>query len=103
VWLLNPVGFPFALTTLIGGLVLVAGARLPWLGYFGAVFLAFAVGVAVFNDLIPEHDIHLAQIREGCRSHPTDLLNGALITAFALTYLLLGYRASRSKRARQVA
>jgi hypothetical protein len=98
VWLLNPVGFPSALTILIGGLILLAMAkarRFQWFGYVVSAFLVLIAAIAVSADLIPQHDIYLAQIREGCRSYRTDLMNVALFLAFALMYAWQGYRIRR--------
>jgi len=95
VWLLNPVGLPIAVTILVSGLVLVAVARLRWFGYLGSAFLVLNAAVLVFADLVPEHDIYLAQIREGCRSYRTDLMDVGLMTIFAVAYGWLGHRAKR--------
>jgi hypothetical protein len=95
IWLLNPVGMPIAFIFLICGLVIVATTRLWWLGYVGSALLVANALALVFFDLIPEHEIYLAQIREGCRSYRTDLVNVGLMTIFAVAYGWLGHRAKR--------
>jgi len=92
VWLLNPVGFPIGLTLLICGLALVAVTRNRWIGIVGAVLLLLYASALVFADLVPQHYVYIAQIREGCRSYRTDLMDLALIATFALAYVWLGHR-----------
>jgi hypothetical protein len=94
VWLLNPVGgVPFTSLILVAGLF-IAG-RYRWVGYLGSAILVAFAAVLAFADLIPEHDIYLMQVREGCRSHRADLMNLGLMTAFAVAYTWFGYRAHR--------
>jgi hypothetical protein len=98
VWLLNPVGFPLGLTNLVGGLILLAVVRVQWLQWFGygvSALLVLGNISLVLADLIPQHDIYLAQIREGCRSYRTDLMSMGLTLAFAVIYAWLGYRVRR--------
>ena len=91
VWLLNPNGFPIGLAILIGGLVLVVATKLRWFAYLVSAFLVFSAGGIVFADLVPGHDIYLAQIREGCRSYQTDLMDVGLIITFGFAYAWLGH------------
>src|SRR5262245_2146813 len=67
VWLLNEGGFPIDLTILLAGLVLLMVARVRWVGYVVSAVLLFVAAVTVFADLVPQHDSHLMEIREGCR------------------------------------
>lgn len=98
VWLLNPLGgTPFTLLILTAGLFLAR--TFSWVGYLGSAALVSFAAALVFFDVIPEHDIYLMQIREGCRSHRTDLMDLGLIAAFAFAYTWLGYRAQSSRRA----
>jgi hypothetical protein len=95
VWLLNPVGFPFGLIFLAGTLILLAVVRIQWfqwLGYFVAALLLLGTFLLIVADLIPQHDIYMAQIREGCRSYRTDLMNVAVSVPLAAFYAWLGYR-----------
>src|SRR5205807_5307361 len=93
IWLLNPVGFPLGLALLICGVVAVAIVGRRSIGYLGAALLMSIAAAGVFADLVSEHDIYLAQIREACRSYQTDLMDVALITAFAFGCGWVGYRA----------
>ncbi|HKY88250.1 MAG TPA: hypothetical protein VJL90_15945 [Pseudorhodoplanes sp.] len=97
VWLLNPVGgIPYTLLILILGLLLAK--RFRWIGYVAAFMLAANAAILIFADLVPEHDIYLMQIREGCRSYRTDLMNLGLISIFVIAYAWFGYRAARDAR-----
>ena len=97
VWLLNPLGFPFGLSALVTGLVMIAALRRPWLAYAGSMMLALYLASIAFADLIPEHEIYLAQIREGCRAYRTDLLDVGIVFVFAAMYLWIGRRIGRSR------
>jgi hypothetical protein len=98
VWLLNPVGFPYALTGLVAGLIPLLIVKAPWLQWLGFAVSAVLVVIAVIvvtGDLIPQHDIYLAQVREGCRSNRTDLMNVGLMLAIGVSYAWMGYRLRR--------
>jgi hypothetical protein len=96
VWLLNPVGFPVGLTILLAGLVLVAAVRSRWLGYSASGLVVLVGATLIFVHLMPEHDIYLASIKEGCRSYLTDVIDVALLLSFACAYAWLGHRRSGS-------
>ena len=96
VWILNPVGWPIGSAVVIGGLFLAG--RLRWVGYLGASVLMLAAIALLFADLIPQHDIYLAEIREGCRSLRTDLMDLGFLIVAAAAYGFLGYRAGRKSR-----
>jgi hypothetical protein len=92
VWLLNPVGFPTGLVLLLGGLALLLILGLRWIGCLGSALLLFAATMMVSFDLIPQHEIYLAAVREGCRSYRTDLMNVGLYVALAAAYAWLAHR-----------
>jgi hypothetical protein len=64
----------------------------------GPVWILLAAIALLFADLIPQHDIYLAEIREGCRSLRTDLMDLGFLIVAAAAYGFLGYRAGRKSR-----
>jgi hypothetical protein len=96
VWLLNPVGFPFALVVLIGWLVLAGMSKSVWPGIIGAALLSLPVALGVADALTPDteaSDMWLAMLKEGCVSTRTQLMGTGVAAVFALAYALLGLRA----------
>ncbi len=94
VWLLNPVGFPFGMTILLVALVLVARAKRSWPGYVAAALAVASAASLALVDVIPDHDIYRMQVREGCRSFRTDVMQIALLVSFALAFGWLGFRSA---------
>ena len=92
VWLLNPVGFPFGLSFLIASLVLVAVLRSRMLALVLIALTASSIAVAVTVDLIPQHEIYLMQVSEGCRSLATDWMDVGVLSAFAAALFWLARR-----------
>jgi hypothetical protein len=102
VWFLNPTGFPTGLTILIGFLLVVTIAKRRWLAYLMSSVVIIAAAIAIFADLLPQHAIYLAQLREGCRSLPTDLLDVGILILFALLYVWMGHRGDLQPSLEQV-
>ena len=94
VWMLNPVGFPIGLTILIATLALLVITKSDWSAYVAAG-LAMSFAALGIWDMIEDHFVYQAEIREGCRSIRTDIMQFALLTAFAAAYGWLGYRLSK--------
>src|SRR5713101_4537489 len=84
VWLLNPVGFLIGLTALVGAVALVVVTRQRWLGYVASGLLALVI-VGDLSDIISLHEVYRYELKEGCRSVPTDLFDIGLLTTFAVT------------------
>ena len=96
VWLLNPTGFPWGLAVLTGGLILAGVAKGSLPAFTGAAFVWLYVVMGVASALVPDKDANamwLAMQSEGCVSTRTELMNTGVLAAFALAYMILGFRA----------
>jgi hypothetical protein len=105
VWLLNPVGFPYALLFFLGLLVLLVITRfrwLRWLAYAVSSFLVLGAALLLFADLIPQHEIYLMQVQEGCRSYRTDLMGLVVSLALAACFIWLGHRSKQGAAKTQI-
>ena len=96
VWILNPAGFPSGIVffTLMVLLVLATKSRVV-----GILAAALAISYAAIHilDVVENHPVYRAMIREGCRSIPTDLIQIAIFTTFAALVSWLGVRLSKKK------
>jgi hypothetical protein len=95
VWLFNPIGWPTGLTLIVVGFGLAAIFKSRWLAYLISALLASGAVLAGL-DLIQRHDVYLSEIREGCRSVPTDLMDAAILLVLAAVFALFGYRMVRT-------
>ncbi len=95
VWLLNPPGFPFGAMMLVSALLVVFVTRKAMLAYIAAGLALLSGMVILAADVIPQHDVYLSELREGCRSVRTDLADVAILAAFVLVCASLGLRFRR--------
>ncbi|WP_159079845.1 hypothetical protein [Methyloceanibacter sp. wino2] len=90
----NPIGFPITLSLLAIGLVCVAYFRLWWLAFPISAWCILVSLLLVANAVEPG-PFYEDSLREGCLSPLTNAADIAIWVAFAATYFLFGYRASR--------
>jgi hypothetical protein len=99
VWLFGS-GIPFTFILLVAGLALVIAKKLWWFGYILSALTLINAAAIYFLDVLPAHDIYLAELREGCRSKLTDIADVSLFAAFGCAFLGFGYFAYRSAKSR---
>ena len=96
VWILNPAGFPSAIVFATLTFLLVLATKSRVVGILAAA-LAMSYAAIHILDVVENHPVYQAMLREGCRSIATDLLQIGIYTTFATLVSWLGYRLSGKK------